>query len=129
MLRATLLYFGTVFGTGFLLGPVRILYLVPRVGERVAELLEMPVMLTVIVLSARAIVRRYELSVRRARFTGLAAFLLLLVAEFGLVLTLRGLTVHEYIASRDPVSGTAYYMALVVFAAMPEYFARRGGSH
>lgn len=129
MLRATLLYFGTVFGTGFLLGPLRILYLVPRVGERVAELLEMPVMLTVIVLSARAIVRRCELSVRSARFTGLAAFLLLLVAEFGLVLTLRGLTVREYLASRDPVSGTAYYMSLLVFAAMPEYFARRRGGH
>ena len=34
-------YFGLVFGTGFVLGPVRVLWLAPRVGERWAELIEL----------------------------------------------------------------------------------------
>jgi hypothetical protein len=45
--------------------------------------------------------------------------LLLLVAEFGFMLRLRGLTIREYFASRDPVSGTVYYVMLAVFAVMP----------
>jgi hypothetical protein len=44
---------------------------------------------------------------------------LMLVAEFTLVLWLRGLSISEYLASRDPVSGTVYYVMLGVFCIMP----------
>ena len=44
---------------------------------------------------------------------------LLLVAEFTLVLRLRGLSISEYLESRDPVAGTVYYLMLGVFAIMP----------
>jgi hypothetical protein len=44
---------------------------------------------------------------------------LLLAAEFTLVLRLRKLTIREYLANRDPLSGTAYYMMLGLFALMP----------
>jgi hypothetical protein len=37
-----------VFGTGFVLGPIRVLWAVPRLGERVAELMEAPLMLVAI---------------------------------------------------------------------------------
>jgi type IV secretory pathway TrbD component len=47
------------------------------------------------------------------------ALCLLLVAEFGLVLWLRGLSIREYLATRDPVSGTVYYVMLGAFALMP----------
>jgi hypothetical protein len=50
---------------------------------------------------------------------GFLAFVLLLAAEFGLVLQIRGLSIAEYVAGRDPVSGTVYYMMLGVFAVMP----------
>jgi type IV secretory pathway TrbD component len=50
---------------------------------------------------------------------------LLLVAEFGLVLRLRGLSIREYLATRDPVSGTVYYVMLGMFAIMPVLVARR----
>ncbi|HWI12957.1 MAG TPA: hypothetical protein VNT02_01840 [Burkholderiales bacterium] len=33
--------------------------------------------------------------------------------------SLRGLTLQEYFAARDPVSGTVYHAMLLVFAAMP----------
>jgi len=41
------------------------------------------------------------------------------------VLLVRGLTVGEYLASRDIVSGTAYLALLVVFAVMPLLVGRR----
>jgi type IV secretory pathway TrbD component len=44
---------------------------------------------------------------------------LMLVAEFTLVLWLRGLPISEYLAGRDPVSGTVYYVLLGIFCVMP----------
>jgi hypothetical protein len=43
----------------------------------------------------------------------------LLVAEFTLVLRLRGQSVTEYFANRDPVPGAVYYLMLGAFAIMP----------
>ena len=126
ILKAGLIYFALVFGAGFVLGPIRLLWLVPRVGERVAELLELPVMLVVIVLAARWVAGRLRLSPAvpgRLAMGGLA-LALMLAAEFGLVLGLRGLTPAEYFASRDPVSGAAYYASLLVFALMPLLLGR-----
>jgi hypothetical protein len=56
---------------------------------------------------------------------GLVALCFLLVAEFGGVLYLRGMTIAEYFATRDPVSGTLYYAMLGVFAAMPWLVSQR----
>lgn len=61
ILKAAVVYFALVFGAGFLLGFIRVLFAVPRVGERMAELLEAPVMLAVIILAAYWIVRRFQL--------------------------------------------------------------------
>jgi hypothetical protein len=56
---------------------------------------------------------------------GLVALGLLLVAEFTVVLWLRGLTIREYILSRDPAAGTVYIGMLGLFAIMPLLVARR----
>ncbi len=53
-------YFGLVFGAGFILGAVRVPYLVPRLGERLAELVEMPFMFVVIVIAAINVTRRFS---------------------------------------------------------------------
>lgn len=121
ILKAALLYFLIVFGVGFLLGPIRILLVVPRFGERIAELLETPLMLLVIVLAANWIVRRFQLptTLIYRLGPGVIAFTLGLIFEFGLVLTLRGLTLREYFESRDPLAATVYYLMLVLFAVMP----------
>jgi hypothetical protein len=55
---------------------------------------------------------------------GLVALALLLAMEFGLVLILRGLTVREYFAIRDPVSGFVYALSLVLFALLPLLVSR-----
>lgn len=121
ILKAALVYFVIVFGAGSLLGPIRILLIVPRLGERLAELAEAPLMLLVIVLAANWIVARFQLPSRLIYRlgTGVVAFVLGLLFEFGLVLTLRGLTLREYFETRDPVSAGVYYLTLVLFAVMP----------
>jgi hypothetical protein len=127
ILKAGVLYFAFVFGAGFVLGTVRTLWIVPRVGMRLAELMEAPVMLVVTIVAARWIVRRFAIPyVPSARLgMGGIGLSLLLVAEFGLVLWLRGISIREYLATRDPVSGTVYYVMLGVFAIMPQFVARR----
>ena len=120
-LEAGVLYFALVFGAGFALGTIRTLWLVPRVGARKAELLEMPIMLVVTILSARWVVRHLAVpNTSSARLgMGSLALLLMLMAEFGFVLRLRKLTLREYFAGRDPVAGTAYYVMLIILAALP----------
>jgi type IV secretory pathway TrbD component len=49
----------------------------------------------------------------------------MLVAEFGFVLWIRGLSIRDYLATRDPVSGTVYYAMLVAFAIMPLLVAKK----
>ena len=60
-LKPAILYFALVMGTGFALGMIRVPLLVPRLGERYAELLEMPFMFVAIVVAARHVVRRFDL--------------------------------------------------------------------
>jgi hypothetical protein len=127
VLKAGAIYFAVVFGAGFILGPIRILVLVPRVGERIAELVETPIMLTVIVVSARWVTRRFVSAHTPVDLlaVGCVALGLLLACEFTVVLWLRGLTIPEYVARRDPVAGVVYAVMLAVFAVMPLLLAPR----
>lgn len=127
VVRAGLLYFALTFGAGFVLGPLRILFLVPRIGTRAAELLELPVMIGISWLAARWVTGRLAVPPRTAPrlAVGAIAGALLLVAEFTLVLRLRGLTLEEYFATRDPVAGAAYYAAVALMVLMPSLAGRR----
>src|ERR1700680_4430592 len=127
ILKAAVLYFALVFGAGFVLGTIRTLWVVPRVGTRTAELMETPLMLVVIIVASRWVVLRLLVPfVPFARLgMGGIALGLLLVAEFGFVLWVRGLSIRQYFASRDLVSGTVYYAMLGLFAIMPLLVARR----
>ena len=113
-------YFALVFGVGFLLGILRVLVLVPSLGERWAELAEMPLMLIAIIFAARFVVRRFPATQRASSLvSGGIALVLLIVVEFSVVLTLRGMSISQYLAERDPVAGSVYVGMLVVFAVMP----------
>lgn len=125
--KAASTYFALTFAAGFVLGMVRVPFVVPRLGERIAELIEMPLMLLVVILSARFVVRRFRLdSTLATRLqVGLIALALLLAVEFSVVLALRGLTIGDYIATRDPIAGSAYAIMLVLFGIMPSLIDRR----
>ena len=51
--KAGVLYFAIVFAVGFVLGAIRTVWVIPRVGARRAELMEMPIMLAVTITAAR----------------------------------------------------------------------------
>lgn len=126
-LKPGLVYFLLVFGTGFVLGTVRVLLVVPLVDHRTAELLEMPLMLLATVLAARWTIRRFpEPRTSSARLSiGGIALGLMLAGELAVGIELRGMTASEVILNRDPVAGTAYYVSLILFAIMPWIVSRR----
>lgn len=125
ILQTAVLYFLLVFGAGFVLGTGRILLIVPLVGERVAELLEMPLMLAVIVAAARWVVR-HKLDGRQssALSVGFVAIGFVLLTDLAVGIWLRGMSATEVFLNRDPVSGAAYYAALLFFAVMPAIIVR-----
>ena len=118
---AGLTYFAIVLGTGFVLGVLRVPLLVPRIGERWAELAEMPIMASVIFLAAGYILRRFPAirSSGRSLAAGLLALALSVAAEFALALAIQTQTLAEFISSRDKVSGSVYLALLLVFGVMP----------
>ncbi len=127
LLRISALYFIIVFSAGFALGVVRVLAVADLIGERYAELAEMPVMLLICGIAAHYLTGRYatSLNLGRAALVGMIALLMLLAIEFSFVLSIRGLTMAEYLAGRDPVAGGAYIIGLIWFAAAPMIFCWR----
>jgi pimeloyl-ACP methyl ester carboxylesterase len=121
VLKAGLLYFAFVFGAGFALGTVRVLWVAPAIGARPAELIEMPVMLALMIVSAAWIVRRTSLPAGAASRAGmgLLALGLVLAADFTLVLQVRGLSLDRYFMELDPLTGTLYYAMLGLLAVLP----------
>ena len=120
-LRAGFTYFAIVMGTGFMLGVIRVPFLVPRMGERWAELAEMPIMGGVIFFAAGYILRRFP-EIRtpaRSVVTGFLALVLTVAAELGLAVLIQDRSLGEYIVSRDKISGSVYLALLLVFAFMP----------
>lgn len=128
VLRAAAAYFGLVFAVGFALGVWRTLLLVPRLGERWAELVEMPLMVGASYLAARWVVRRFAVprAAKSRLVVGSAALGLLLIAELLVVFLVQRVSLAESLAGRDPVSGAVYLLALVLFALMPWLVGRSG---
>lgn len=127
MLKAAAVYFGIVFGIGFLLGPLRVLVLEPRVGARAAELLEAPVMLLAILGAGHWVGRRWRhrLTPAASLRVGLVAAGLVLTADLAVGVGLRGMSVAEVFTGRDPVAGPVYYGLVALTAIAPWWFSRR----
>jgi len=125
--HGAIVYFALVFGIGLLLGSVRVPFIVPRIGERYAELAEMPLMFIAIFFASRHVLQKYGQKTGSVGLIGIGiiALLLLVGAELLLAVLLAGRGFGEYIASRDRVSGSVYLAVLLVFAAMPWLQARK----
>ena len=124
--NAAVMYFVIVFGAGFAFGVIRTLWVVPKAGVRTAELMEMPLMVAVIILACRSVVRLFALPYIWPRIAmGLSSLSMLIGAELILNSWVTGRPASAFISDRDPVSGTAYFCALGLFAAMPLLVGRR----
>ena len=118
-IKPALLYFFMVFGAGFILGPIRVLLVVPQIGARWAELLEMPVMATVIYFAAGYLNKRSPLAPGGRLRVGLVALGCSIAAELTVAAFLQHRSIRDALFNRDPISGTAFYALLGLFAIMP----------
>ncbi|MDX1925211.1 MAG: hypothetical protein SFV81_01755 [Pirellulaceae bacterium] len=123
MTRLALTYFAILFAIGFVLGTLRVMLLVPSLGPRNAELLEIPVMLVAIFFVGRWIARHCQ-GRKQAVGVGCMALALLLSAEVMLAAILFRKSPMEALLDKDPVSGAAYYVSLLLFAIMPAWMRR-----
>lgn len=117
---AAVLYFLIVFGVGFLLGPVRVFWLEPRLGETIAALCEAPFLLVAMVAAARWLATALNLkSIGSLAGTGLGALVLQQFADFAVGSFLRGITPAQQVAHLTTPAGRIYVVLLIAFATMP----------
>ena len=76
--KAAAVYFLLVFAVGWVLGPIRELWAVPRFGRVTGVLLEGPIMLIAMIISARWLIRRFDVlrTLRTTISMGLPSWLL-----------------------------------------------------
>lgn len=120
-LRAGLAYFAAVFAAGFALGTLRVLLLVPRLGEMAAILVELPLMLALSWLASRWLTGRFAVAPQpRPRLAmGAFAFALLLAAELGVSVIAFGRSPAEHLATYREPRALLGLAAQVAFALFP----------
>lgn len=115
-----------IYAAGFAFGVLRALVVAPKIGERSAELLEVPLMLVVgFVLAGRVRDRLHGYSRGVLVCSGLVGVLVLLALEVATSVLLLGGSVRDGLVNPDPVAGAFYYATVLVLVALP---ALRGRS-
>jgi hypothetical protein len=129
VLKAGALYFLFMFGVGWVLGPVRELWAVPRFGRLTGVLLEAVIMLIAMAVSARWVIRQFNVgpTLGSTISVGLVALGILVPAELAGVALVRGLSLREYLASFMTIPGLVSLLMFLLFAAMPTLVTRAGG--
>lgn len=120
-LLAGALYFVLVFAIAFLLGTIRFLVIVPRVGDFVGVLIELAILLPLAwVICARVMIRsRVPHRPAPRLIVSASAFLLLLSTEFVLSFWLFGTSVDAYFGSFGTPHGAFGLAGQVAFALFP----------
>lgn len=120
-LQAGAVYFVTCFLVGCALGPVRELWLAPRLGYDRALAIEMLTMLLVSAAAARHAIRRAagRMSTRDRLAVGGIALLLLVAAEQALARLVSGQSIVELWASQPAVSQVTTALIMLLYALMP----------
>ena len=121
VLKAGLTYFLLLFTVGWVLGPIRELWAVPRFGRVMALLFEAVILLITMIVAARWVMRRFNVHPNLGSTIpmGLVALAILAPAEIVGVLCVRGLSLHEYLASFVTAPGAISLVMFLLFAATP----------
>jgi hypothetical protein len=127
MLPAALAYFAIVFAVGFACGPIRVMWLEPNFGATTAVLMEMPILLMAMMFAARYVPRRMALPATAGMHLGmgLIALGLVLTADIGVGLWVRGQSPAEIGAYFLSTPGRIYSASLLIFGLMPVLVNRR----
>lgn len=118
---AGLVYSLIVFLLGFGLGVFRILLVVPHVGETMAVLSEIPIILGASWVVCGWCIRRYDVAAGADSrvLMGAVAFTLLITAELVTSVTLFGRTRDQLIASYQTTPGAIGLAAQLAFGLLP----------
>lgn len=120
-LTAAMAYFAGIFAVGFVLGTIRILALVPRLGSWGANLSELPVILAVSWIYCGWLLRRFSVpATSQARLLmGSVAFGLLMIAELMLGAGLFRRNLEEQVHNMSNGPGLLGLLGQIAFAAFP----------
>jgi hypothetical protein len=115
------LYFLITFVFAFVMGIVRVTFVIPLVGELSAVLMEVPLIIFVSWKVSAVVKLRYfsDRTVRDYLVVGLIAFFFLMVTEYFLAVFAFGRTSREYFLSLQTASGLIGLLGQMGFAALP----------
>lgn len=118
---AALTYFVLTFAAGFALGTIRVLLVVPLVGELIAVLVEVPLMLTIAWLACGWTLQRFQVPATTTDrlVMGSVAFALLMIAEVIVGTMLFGRTLAAQMATFRDVEAQIGLAAQIIYAAFP----------
>jgi hypothetical protein len=121
ILMSSALYFAFVFGVGFAMGPVRVMWLEPQLGKTMAVLCEVPILVVAMIVAARWATAKIRpgASLFSLAAVGGVALILQQIADFAVGIALRGITLPEQLAYFGTPAGIVCAIALLLFAAMP----------
>ena len=119
--KAGCAYFAVVFAAGFALGTIRVLLLLPRMSELAAVVLETPIILAVCWFVSGWAMRRFAAhwSSGDALLMGSVAFLLLMLAEIVLSLTVFDTTLAGYFGRLATAAGLIGLAGQLLFGLFP----------
>ncbi|NGZ59267.1 MAG: hypothetical protein CV081_02025 [Nitrospira sp. LK265] len=121
VLKAGTIYYLVAVGAEFVLEVIRLQVVALHIGEKLAEMLEIPNVLLATMIGARWVVDRFTLpplpGIRLG--VGLVALCLMLISEWTVIQTLQSLSFQGYITSQDAAVGTIPIGALGVLTVMP----------
>src|SRR5215813_13853087 len=128
VLKVGAVYFLFMFGVGWILGPIRELWAVPRFGRPTGVLLEAVIMLIAMAVSARWVIRRFRVkpTFGSTISMGLVALGILVPAELAGVVWVRWLSLRDYLGSFATAPGLVSLVMFLLFAAMPTLMTQAG---
>ena len=117
---AAIAYWAVVFALGFVLGTIRVLWVIPLVGLIPATLLELPIILAASWFAAGWLVRRYAIAQQgEALAVGALAFAILMVAECALAVTLMAQSPAQWLTGLAAPHALLGLAGQGIFALMP----------
>lgn len=114
-------YFALVFAIGFLLGALRVLVLSPHVGDVLAVLAELPVMLAASWIGCGWLITRFAVPTglaSRATMGGIA-FCLLMLAEIGISVLGFERSIGDHFAAYQRTASLLGLAGQIAFAVFP----------
>ncbi|MFN8299588.1 MAG: hypothetical protein U0T75_10810 [Chitinophagales bacterium] len=120
-LKFSLLYAFGIFALGFVLGTIRTLVLVPRIGALAGVLIEIPIMLACAYFYSRWLIERQKVNATFGTLLsgGLLAFVILMCLEYSLGVFVFKQSPASFFSNMKTLPGALGLAAQVIFGFVP----------